>query len=141
MMPDEPKILNGGKAVDDRGSVSFVNEFDFAGVKRFYQVENHQAGFIRAWHGHRKEGKYIYLAAGAALVGAVSLETEKISKFVLSADTPKVLWVPPNYTNGFMNLRENTVVIFFSTATMEETKGDDIRFPYNKWDIWQKDYR
>jgi dTDP-4-dehydrorhamnose 3,5-epimerase len=141
MMPDEPKILNGGKAVDDRGSVSFVNEFDFAGVKRFYQVENHQAGFIRAWHGHRKEGKYIYLAAGAALVGAVSLETEKISKFVLSADMPKVLWVPPNYTNGFMNLRENTVVIFFSTATMEETKGDDIRFPYNKWDIWQKDYR
>ena len=140
MMADEPQVLSGGKAVDDRGSVSFVNEFDFAGVKRFYQVENHQAGFIRAWHGHRKEGKYIYLAAGAALVGAVSLETEKISKFVLS-DTPKVLWVPPNYANGFMNLRENTAVIFFSTATVEETKGDDIRFPYNKWDIWQKDYR
>jgi len=141
MMSDEPKILNGGKVVDDRGSVSFVNEFDFAGVKRFYQVENHQAGFIRAWHGHRKEGKYIYVAAGAALVGTVNLETEKISKFVLSADTPKILWVPPNYANGFMNLRENTVIIFFSTATMEETKGDDIRFPYNKWDIWQKDYR
>lgn len=141
MMSDEPKILNGGKAVDDRGSVSFVNEFDFAGVVRFYQVENHEIGYIRAWHGHRKEGKYVYVASGAALVGTVHLESEKVSKFVLSADTPKVLWVPPNHANGFMNLRDNTVIIFFSTATIEETRGDDIRFAYNKWDIWQKDYR
>jgi dTDP-4-dehydrorhamnose 3,5-epimerase-like enzyme len=141
MISDDPKILNGGKAVDDRGSVSFVNDFNFTGVKRFYQVENHEIGFIRAWHGHRHEGKYVYVASGAALVGAVHLETEKLSKFVLSADTPKVLWVPPNHANGFMNLRDQTIVIFFSTATMEETKGDDIRFDYNKWDIWQKDYR
>jgi dTDP-4-dehydrorhamnose 3,5-epimerase len=46
----EPKIINGGIAPDDRGSVRFVNDFDFAKVKRFYQVENHRAGFIRAWH-------------------------------------------------------------------------------------------
>ena len=71
----------------------------------------------------------------------VHLQTEKLSKFVLAADTPKILWVPPNHANGFMNLRDNTVVLFFSTATMEDTRGDDIRFPYNKWDIWQKDYR
>ena len=37
----------------------FVNDFNFENVKRFYQVENHRQGFIRAWHGHKKEGKYI----------------------------------------------------------------------------------
>jgi hypothetical protein len=32
---EETKVLNGGLAVDDRGSVSFVNDFNFEGVKRF----------------------------------------------------------------------------------------------------------
>ena len=28
------QVLNGGLAVDDRGSVSFVNDFTFEGVKK-----------------------------------------------------------------------------------------------------------
>ena len=51
-MNKETKIYQGGISVDDRGSVRFVNEFQFQNVKRFYQVENHKSGFIRAWHGH-----------------------------------------------------------------------------------------
>ena len=39
------KVLNGGIFVDDRGPLRFVNEFNFEGVKRFYQVENHERGF------------------------------------------------------------------------------------------------
>jgi len=65
------QVLNGGLAVDDRGSVSFVNDFTFEGVKRFYQVENHRKGFIRAWHGHQKEGKFVYVTNGSALIGVV----------------------------------------------------------------------
>ena len=67
------KLIDGGLAVDDRGTVRFVNDFDFNGVKRFYQVENHQKGFIRAWHGHKKESKYVYVSSGTALVGVVDL--------------------------------------------------------------------
>ena len=37
----EVNLINGGVAVDDRGSVRFVNDFDFEGVKRFYQVQNY----------------------------------------------------------------------------------------------------
>ena len=76
----DSKIIGGGVVVDDRGSVSFVNEFDFGGVKRFYQVENHRSGFIRAWHGHKHEGKYVYVTQGSALVGVVNMDTEKIEK-------------------------------------------------------------
>ena len=59
-MNSDIAILDGGIATDDRGCVRFVNDFNFKGVKRFYQVENHRQGFIRAWHGHKKEGKYVY---------------------------------------------------------------------------------
>lgn len=142
----EIKILNGGRAVDDRGSVAFVNDFDFSGVKRFYQVENHDINFIRAWHGHQKEGKYVYVASGTALVGVVNFSTteivkEEVQKFVLSAKSPKILWIPPGHANGFMNLENNTIIQFFSTTTLDESLGDDIRFEYDKWNIWDKDYR
>ena len=133
--------LIGGKATDDRGSVSFVNDFNFANVKRFYQVENHRNNFIRAWHGHKKEGKYIYVAKGVALVGAVSMEDENVKKFILSENSPQILWVPPGYYNGFMNLKTDTVVQFFSTSTIEESLEDDIRMEYDKWDIWNIKYR
>lgn len=131
----------GGVAVDDRGNLRFVNDFDFKEVKRFYQVENHRQGFIRAWHGHKKEGKYVYVSSGTALIGVVSMETGEVTKYVLSAKTPKVLYIPPNHYNGFKNLEENTSVIFFSTSTLEESKGDDIREEYTKWNIWDEDFR
>lgn len=135
------KLIDGGLAVDDRGTVRFVNDFDFHGVKRFYQVENHQKGFIRAWHGHKKEGKYVYISSGAALVGVVDLKTQKVKKFILSDKKPQVLWIPANHANGFMNLEDNTDILFFSTSTLKESAGDDIRFPYDQWNIWEIEYR
>lgn len=138
---DTTKLMSGGVSVDDRGSVRFVNDFDFKNVKRFYQVENHRQGFVRAWHGHKKEGKYVYVSSGSALIGVVNMETEEISKFILSDKSPKILWIPPGNYNGFKSLEENTKILFFSTTSLEESLGDDIREEHNKWDIWKEDFR
>ena len=133
--------IQGGLFADDRGHLRFVNDFDFKDVKRFYQVENHAKNFIRAWHGHNKEGKYVYVPKGSALVGAVNMKTDEIFKTTLSSQSPAVLFVPPGYANGFKTLEEGTIVMFFSTSTLEESKGDDIRFDYNKWNIWEDNHR
>ncbi|MDP3935329.1 MAG: dTDP-4-dehydrorhamnose 3,5-epimerase family protein [Candidatus Giovannonibacteria bacterium] len=130
------KIISGDSYIDERGTLRFVNDFDFKGVKRFYQVENHRAGFIRAWHGHKRENKYMYVASGSVYVGVVDLETEEMQKFILSAEKPRILWIPPNTAHGYMNLEENTKIIFFSSSTLEESQKDDLRFPYDKWNIW-----
>jgi dTDP-4-dehydrorhamnose 3,5-epimerase len=145
-MEQEVKLYKGGVTVDDRGALSFVNDFIFEGVKRFYMVENHRAGFIRAWHGHQREGKYACVVSGSALIGVVPLPTipnEILApyKFTLSAKSPAVLWIPPMYANGFKSLEENTKIIFFSTSTLEESKNDDMRFPYDMWNIWEEDFR
>ena len=156
----ECKIISGGIAGDDRGFVRFVNDFDpmTAGIRRFYQVENHRAGFIRAWHGHVKEGKYVYVPRGAALIGAIKMNLEgmglgeccpraeyvlceEIQKFVLTGSIPKVLYIPPGYANGFKTLTDDAILMFFSTSTLEESKGDDIRFPYRLDNFWTEDYR
>ena len=135
------KLIDGGIAVDDRGSVRFVNDFNFKNVKRFYHIENHSKGFIRAWHGHKKEGKYVYVVDGSALIGLVNMKTEEITKYVLSNKSPKILWIPPGYYNGFKSLEDKTKIMFFSTTTLNESLGDDIRKDFDKWDIWSEDYR
>ena len=140
-MSDNPYIIPGGVAVDDRGSVRFVNDFDFKNVKRFYQVQNHRQGFIRAWHGHQYEAKYVYVASGSALIGAANMETQVVDKFVLSSQSPKVLFIPAGYANGFKTLEENTIILFFSTSDLNSSLKDDIRFAYDKWNIWEEDYR
>ena len=135
-------VLNGGVFVDDRGSIRFVNDFDFKGVKRFYQVENHERGFIRAWHGHKKEGKYVYVARGSAWVAGIEMTEDGIAeKFVLSDKSPKILYIPPGYYNGFQTLEEDTIVQFFSTTTIEESQGDDYRKPYETFPIFNKEFR
>ena len=142
-MADSIKIFDGAIFIDDRGEVSMVNDFDFQGVKRFYLVANHRQGFIRAWHGHQREAKYITAVQGAALVGAVKIDDwatpdreTQVSRFVLSAKKPQVIYVPPGYANGFMSLTADLKLMFFSTATLEESKDDDFRYDARYWDIW-----
>jgi dTDP-4-dehydrorhamnose 3,5-epimerase-like enzyme len=144
----EPRLLTGDLAVDDRGTVTFVNEFDFSGVKRFYTVRNHRPGFVRAWHAHRREGKYVMVVAGAALVGAVEIDDWDrpspdlpVKRFVLSAEKPRVLYIPPGFANGFMSLTAETHVVFFSTAKLEESLGDDVRYDARLWNIWTVEER
>ena len=141
-------LIEGGLAVDDRGAVSFVNGFDFAGVKRFYVVRNHVTGFVRAWHAHRREAKYVFLARGSALVCAVRIDDwEKPSKdlpikrFVLSAEKPSVLYIPEGHANGFMSLTGDAALVFFSTSTVEESRSDDIRYDARYWNPWKVEER
>lgn len=138
------KLIEGGLGVDDRGTVGYVNDFNFKGVKRFYTVTNHRAGFVRAWHAHHHEAKYVTVTRGAAVIGAVKIDSwEKpskkcqVSRYVLSASKPSVVYIPPGYANGFMSLTEDTMVVFFSTATVEESRNDDVRFDAHYWEIWE----
>ena len=140
---EECKVINGGVFVDDRGPIRFVNDFDFKGVKRFNldSIQISTCGFIRAWHGHKKEGKYVYVAKGSAWIGVIDMETMVPDKFVLSDKSPKILYIPPGYYNGFQTLEEDTILLFFSTSTTEESKGDDYREPYKQFPIFEKEYR
>jgi dTDP-4-dehydrorhamnose 3,5-epimerase len=140
------KLINGGIAVDDRGSVRFVNDFNLENVKRFYQVENFSLSTIRGFHGHKKEGKYVYATKGTALVCAIKIDDFKnpskklkVKRFVLSDKSPKILFIPAGFANGFKSLENDTSLIFFSTSTLKQSEKDDYRFPYNYWgeNIWK----
>ena len=140
---DQIRVMGGAVAVDDRGSVMFVNDFNFQGVKRFYVVRNHRAELVRAWHAHRNEAKYVTVLSGSAIVGAVKIDNWErpsrdlpVHRQVMSADSPQVLFIPPGHANGFMSLVADTRVVFFSTSTVEESRQDDVRYEARYWDVW-----
>lgn len=133
----EVKLINGNYAVDDRGYVSFVNDFKFDDVKRFYIVENHQPQFVRAWHGHLHEKKYVQVLNGSAKFGVVDLDTKEIIyQGVLSHRKPQILSIPEGCANGFMTLEPNTKIIFYSNKELSESLNDDIRYHFAEWNIW-----
>jgi dTDP-4-dehydrorhamnose 3,5-epimerase-like enzyme len=148
--PEVPNIVKGGLVVDDRGQISFVNEFSFANIQRFYTVKNFSTEVVRAFHGHLKEEKFVLVVSGAAIVAAVQFGTpdrpnrgSKPHRFVLSDKLPQILHVPAGYANGFRSLLPETQLLFFSTATLEDSAKDDYRFPYDHWgkDVWNVDFR
>ncbi len=174
-MNSDIQVIQGGIAIDDRGQLSFVNDFNFEGVKRFYTVENFDHQYVRAWHGHKNEGKYVTVMSGSALIGAVDLrqisdwdaideinssltfvdseeevrnkhrdfgENHTVEdylatwkapqyKFVLSSRKPSVVWIPPGFVNGAMNLDDDTKITYFSTKGLGESEGDDYRFDHD----------
>jgi len=143
---EKPKIIEMGFAKDERGQLIFANDFPMDDIKRFYMVENSSLDVVRAWHGHVKEAKYVFVVSGRALVGAVYLDDLKspdkkneVHKYILSTEKPQILYIPGGYANGFRSLEPGTKVTFFSTATLEESKNDDFRFPIDYWgkEVWE----
>lgn len=143
----EPKIYEGKAFCDDRGTLIAVNDFDFKRVKRFYQIENNSTKVIRAFHGHMKEAKYVFVPKGSVkIITSKILETDEKIKYlsdfksyVLSSKVPQVLYIPKGHANGFKALEEGTIIQFFSTATLEQSKNDDLRLDWDASgkEIWE----
>jgi dTDP-4-dehydrorhamnose 3,5-epimerase len=124
-------------------SVSRILSFDKQ-FKRSYIISNHRAGIVRAFHGHEYEGKLFYVPRGAFKFIILEMTsdippTQRWEEYVLSADVPKLLWVPKGYYNGFVSLTDDNLLICFSTSTMEESREDDCRLPYDKLgkEVWE----
>lgn len=136
-----PKTIKGGLATDERGKVTFCNDFNFQNVKRFYTIENASLDTIRAFHGHKQEEKYMLVSSGKALICAVRFpeKENQVHKFVLSAHEPTILHIPGGYANGIKVLEPNTKVVIFSTSSVEESKQDDFRFAPDHWgsSVWE----
>jgi len=138
-----PTLIEGKKFTDDRGNLSFANNLDLSNFKRFYLVENHSQNFIRAWHGHQKEYKVFFPVYGSILVACVKFGDPispnldaKIDRHVLDASSPDALIIPNGYANGFMTLSLGAKLLVFSSSTVDESKDDDFRFPFDTWNPW-----
>lgn len=138
----KPKFFHGGISSDHRGSVSFNNNLVLNKIKRFYLVENKLKNFIRAWHGHKVEAKYIFCIRGKAKISAVKINNfkkpskkNKVYSWILDSKTPDVVYVPPGYANGSKSLTKDMKLMVLSTTKLNKSLKDDYRFPKEYWKI------
>ncbi len=74
MIPEQARILKGGAFTDARGTLQFVNDFEFEGVKRFYQITHHNTSIVRAWQGHKVEHKWFFVGKGSFVIAWVKID-------------------------------------------------------------------
>ncbi len=142
-----PLRIRGQLFEDARGYLTAINGFSFQKIKRFYQIQNRSTRTIRAFHGHWKEEKYMFVAQGSAHFCLVPLTNfqnpsrkSTVAQYTLSADKPTILHIPARYAHGFHMLLPKTIVIVFSTSTLLQSKKDDKRYAWDYWGktIWKK---
>lgn len=141
----EPNIIQGGKYEDERGKLTFVNDFDLSPIKRYYTIEHVDIAVVRAWQGHKKEQKWFQVISGSFLVSVVKpdnwenpFENLKVNKFILKAEENQVLHIPGGFANGFKALEPNSKMIVFSDFSVEESANDNFRFDSQMWFDWKE---
>jgi dTDP-4-dehydrorhamnose 3,5-epimerase-like enzyme len=138
----KPLLYDGAVSFDHRGSVSYNNKLLLNKVKRFYVVQNKKNNFIRAWHGHKVEAKYIMCIKGKVKVSAVKIKNfekpnknSKVHSWTINDKKPSVIFIPPGYANGTKSLHKGTRIFVFSTLSLKKSLKDDFRFDKNFWKI------
>lgn len=137
-----PKIIEGGNFSDHRGTISFVNDFSFAGIERFYIISNSEENPIRAWQGHKLDAKNFYCIMGSFKIHFVKIDnwenpskTLIVETVVVSATESKIVHIPAGYANAIESLEKDSKLISFSTLPLENVKEDDVRYPSDYWEI------
>ena len=141
---EKPIIFEKGESEDHRGSLEYYNDLALDEFKRFYKVRNPKRGTVRAWHGHKVESKLIKVVNGIFIVCLIKVDNwEKPSKNIEILEyefdsNSGLIYVPPGYANGAMNVTNDSEIMYFSNLSLEESTKDDIRFESNYWDPWKK---
>ncbi|AWK03003.1 hypothetical protein HYN56_01735 [Flavobacterium crocinum] len=136
----KPKIIQGGKFSDHRGSISYVNDFSFKDIERFYIISNSQENPIRAWQGHKLDAKNFYCLSGSFKIHFVKIDNWEnpskdliIETVLVSESDSKIVHIPAGYANAIESLEENSKLMSFSTLPLTNVGEDDVRYPSNYW--------
>jgi len=141
-MFNKPQIIPGGSHSDQRGTIAFVNDFNFEGVNRFYTIHHPDTSIVRAWQGHTLESKYYYPVKGTWLIAWVKMEFDKSEsewqvEFVkINAKDSKLVYLPAGYANGFKALEKDSIIIGFSVPGEVEEK-EILRWDADNWLDWE----
>ena len=135
----DPTVIPGGTAADERGVLTFANEFSMGPVRRFYTVRNHLNHYVRAWHGHMIEEKWFTVVQGAAAVGTFLRDRPQDATKTVLTEKGGVLYVPAGFYNGTKSLTDDTIIMVFSSLSLQESLQDDYRLPVDHiagfWEI------
>lgn len=142
MQVKPPAIIQGAKHSDQRGTLSFWNDFDMQAVKRMYVVENADTHLLRGWRGHRIEQRWFYPMAGSFRILFVQIDDWERPNpslaqlnYELSAAENAVLHVAAGYASAIQALTKEAKLLVLGDYPLEHAKNDDHLYPSNYFTI------
>jgi dTDP-4-dehydrorhamnose 3,5-epimerase-like enzyme len=137
MMESRPSIIQGNSHTDERGIITFNNDYDATEVKRIYFIENKDVNFVRGWQGHKIEQRWFSAVQGSFKITTIAIddwenpsETLEKEEFILQANSFDVLHVPKGNITSIQALEMNSKLMAMSDYNLGEIK-DEYRFDSN----------
>lgn len=133
----QPQITKGNHHKDDRGTLTFNNDFNALGIKRVYTIENESLDFLRAWQGHQIEQRWFSAVAGSFKIKLIEIDDWKnptkdlpILEFILNSENLDILHVPRGFATSIQSLEDHSKLLLFADYQLGEIQ-DEYRFASN----------
>jgi len=134
-------LCKGNKFEDERGIITYNNDFDASLVKRIYTIENLQTDFIRGWQGHAVEQRWFACVRGSFRINVIKvddfenpssdLESES---YDLTADVLDFLHIEPGCITAIKAMEENSKLLVLADYGLQEI-NDEYRFALDRFNI------
>ena len=128
-------LLEGKKHQDERGIITFNNDFDASSIKRIYTIENNSTDFIRGWQGHKIEQRWFASMQGSFEIAVITIDNfENPSKdlipeyFILKTNNLDFLHIKSGCITAIKAKEENSKLLVLADYSMNEIQ-DEYRFP------------
>lgn len=135
MTSNQLPITVGNRHNDERGIITFNNEFDASHIKRIYTIENHTVDFIRGWQGHKIEQRWFASMNGKFKISVIEVDNFEnpsqdltIQQYILDDESLTYLHIPAGHLTAIQALQEESKLLVLADYALGEVK-DEYRFP------------
>lgn len=132
-------LLKGAKHRDQRGIITYNNDFDASQIKRIYTIENASLDFIRGWQGHKVEQRWFACMKGKFEIRVIKVDDFENpskdlaqNKYELTTDSLDFLHVPSGCITAIQALEEDSKLLVLGDYLLGEIQ-DEYRFELDKF--------
>jgi len=126
---------------DERGFLFEVLRCDKPSFSQFgqvYMIGDAKRGVIRAWHRHFKMDEWFCCVRGKAEFVLYNPDSGNFSRYLLSADSPSLLFVPRRVFHGHKASADDTLILAICTEPYNKNNLDEERVPFDYFDYdWE----
>ncbi|WP_258319652.1 WxcM-like domain-containing protein [Chryseobacterium chendengshani] len=127
-------LLKGEKNQDERGIITYNNDFDASQIKRIYTIENHSTEFIRGWQGHKVEQRWFACIRGSFKVSVIVIDHFEnpskeltIQTYVLKDDVLTYLHIPSGCITAIQSKQKGSKLLVLADYKLGEI-SDEYRY-------------
>lgn len=129
--------ITGSRHQDERGVITYNNDFDASQIKRIYTIENHSTDFIRGWQGHKVEQRWFACMKGSFEISVIMVDDFTnpsknliIQKYLLTDDVLTYLHIPSGCITAIQAKEDGSKLLVLADYGLGEI-NDEYRFDLN----------